>query len=235
MTPVKLRNPGFISYERAFHDMRLFNDTRDASTMDEIWMLEHPPVYTLGLAGRREHILDAGGIPVMQTDRGGQVTYHGPGQLVIYLLLDMKRLGIGVREYVTLLEQSVIDMLAEMRINAARRSRAPGVYVEDRKIAALGVRIRRGCCYHGLALNLNMDLKPFSGINPCGYEGLEVAQLNDYGICMTVHDAGERLLPYLMRHLGLERHCRKDTPLHSGYNHADLQARGNTSVGKNAA
>lgn len=235
MTPVKLHKPGLVPYDRAFRDMRLFNDTRDVSTMDEIWILEHPPVYTLGLAGRREHILDPGGTPVMQTDRGGQVTYHGPGQLVIYLMLDMKRLGIGVREYVTRLEQSVIDMLAEMRINGARRSRAPGVYVDDRKIAALGVRIRRGCCYHGLALNVDMDLNPFAGINPCGYEGLEVTQLSHYGVRMTVQEAGERLLPYLMRHLGLERYCRKETPLHSGYNHADLQAQGDTSVGTNVA
>lgn len=222
MIPVDLRTPGLVDYERAYHDMRRFNDARDGSTMDEIWIVEHPPVYTLGLAGRREHILDGGGMPVIQTDRGGQVTYHGPGQLVMYLLLDMKRLGIGVREYVSLLEQSVIDMLAEMNINAARRARAPGVYVDDCKIAALGVRIRRGCCYHGLALNVDMDLEPFAGINPCGYEGLEVTQLSHYGIHMTVHEAAERLLPFLMRHLGLELHCSNDAPLVADSSRAEL-------------
>ncbi|MEX2523508.1 MAG: lipoyl(octanoyl) transferase LipB [Gammaproteobacteria bacterium] len=224
MIPARLQTRGLIAYERAYRDMRLFNDTRDGSSLDELWVLEHPPVYTLGLAGRREHVIDAGGIPVIQTDRGGQVTYHGPGQLVIYLMLDMKRLAVGVREYVTLLEQSMIDMLAEMRINAARRSRAPGVYVDDRKIAALGVRIRRGCCYHGLALNVDMDLKPFTGINPCGFEGLEVTQLSHYGVCMTVHDAAERLLPLLMRHLGLECSSKEDMPLHTVQNQAEIGA-----------
>lgn len=205
MITVKLRQPGRVPYEQAYRDMRHFNDGRDGSTMDEIWLLEHPPVYTLGLAGRREHILDAGPVPVIATDRGGQVTYHGPGQLIVYLLLDMKRLRIGVREYVTLLEQSVIDTLAGMGLPAARRTGAPGVYVDGRKIAALGVRIRRGCCYHGLALNVDMDLEPFSGIDPCGYRGLEVTQLSDYGIRMSLQEAADELLPSLMRHLGLEQ------------------------------
>lgn len=159
--------------------MRGFNDARGPDTEDQLWLLEHPPVFTLGQAGRLEHLLDVGTIPVVHSDRGGQVTYHGPGQLIAYLLLDLRRRGIGVRRLVDLLEQSVIDLLARQGIESNARSDAPGVYVEGAKIASLGLRVRDGCCYHGLALNVAMDLQPFQRINPCGHPDLQVTQLSD--------------------------------------------------------
>lgn len=215
MKTVNVRFPGRVDYEKAWRAMQAFNDERRADTTDEIWCLEHPPVYTLGLAGRTEHILDAGGVPVVQTDRGGQVTYHGPGQLVVYLLLDLKRSGIGIRYYVHLLEQAVIDMLAGLSVDAGRRARAPGVYVDGKKIAALGVRVRGGGCYHGLALNVDMDLSPFDGINPCGYEALEVTQISDYGTSLTTREAAACLLPEMTKLLGYERHhTQTDPPRH---------------------
>ncbi|MEJ2761593.1 MAG: lipoyl(octanoyl) transferase LipB [Gammaproteobacteria bacterium] len=201
MKTVYLRHLGREEYGPTYRAMQAFNSGRRQDTMDEIWCLEHQPVYTLGLSGRTEHILSAGDIPVVHADRGGQVTYHGPGQLVVYLLLDLKRRGIGVKRYVHLLEQSVIDLLAGLSISAARRDGAPGVYVDEKKIAALGVRVRGGCCYHGLALNVDMDLAPFSGINPCGYPALEITQIRDYGISLTTREAADRLLPELMKHL----------------------------------
>jgi len=201
-----------MDYEPAYQAMQAFNAARQPDTVDEIWCLEHAPVYTLGLAGRTEHVLDAGDIPVVKVDRGGQVTYHGPGQLVVYLLLDLKRSGIGIRDYVQRLEQSVIDMLAGLDLDGARRDRAPGVYVDGRKIAALGVRVRRGCCYHGLALNVAMDLAPFRGIDPCGYRGLEVTQISDYGISMTAREAAGYLLPQLRRQLGYQHFQREQEP-----------------------
>jgi len=204
MKNVYLRHLGRVEYEPAYRAMRAFNNGRREDTVDEIWCLEHPPVYTLGLAGRDEHVLAAGDVPVFHTDRGGQVTYHGPGQLVAYVLLDLKRSGIGIKHYVHLLEQSVIDMLAGLSISAARRAGAPGVYVEERKISALGVRVRGGCCYHGLALNVDMDLAPFSGIDPCGYPGLEITQIRDYGVDLNPREAADRLLPELMKHLGFK-------------------------------
>ncbi len=158
--------------------MQTFTASRDSDTPDEIWMLQHPPVFTLGLAGKREHILCDTDIPIIAIDRGGQVTYHGPGQLVAYLLVDLKRRGYGVRELVNRMEQAVIDLLADSDIRAERRARAPGVYVADAKIAALGLRIKQGRSYHGLALNVGMDLTPFSYINPCGYAGLAVTQVS---------------------------------------------------------
>lgn len=159
--------------------MQEFTDARDAETPDELWLLEHPPVYTLGRAARGEHLLDAGGIPVVQTDRGGQITYHGPGQLIAYTLFDLQRLGLGVRPFVNLLEQSIIDLLARLSIAAERRAGAPGVYVGGDKIAALGLRVRRGRSYHGISLNVAMDLAPFGGIDPCGFPGLGVTQVRD--------------------------------------------------------
>ena len=162
--------------------MQDFTATRGADTADEIWLLQHPPVFTLGLAGKREHILQITDIPIIPIDRGGQVTYHGPGQVVAYLLLDLKRRGYGVREMVARMEQAVIDLLADYGIAACRRERAPGVYVAEKKIAALGLRIKHGMSYHGLALNVDMDLSPFSHINPCGYAGLEATQLKDMGV-----------------------------------------------------
>ncbi|MFD2112364.1 lipoyl(octanoyl) transferase LipB [Thiorhodococcus fuscus] len=174
--------------------MRRFTDDRDRETLDEIWLLEHPPVFTLGQAGRREHLLDPGDIPVIQVDRGGQVTYHGPGQLVAYLLLDLRRIGFGVKRLVNLLEESVIDLLDTYGIHAARRQDAPGVYVAGAKIASLGLRVRNGCSYHGLALNVAMDLEPFRRINPCGYAGLAMTQVSDLVSGVSVADAGNTLI-----------------------------------------
>jgi lipoyl(octanoyl) transferase len=175
-----IRHLGRQPYESVWLDMQRFTDQRDNHTRDEIWTVEHPPVFTLGKSGKTEHLLNTGDISVVQVDRGGQVTYHGPGQLVVYVLLDLNRLKLGVRELVTRLENSVIDLLSEYGVQAESRQDAPGVYVAGRKIAALGLRVRRGCCFHGLALNVDMDLAPFSRINPCGYEGLEVTQLADF-------------------------------------------------------
>lgn len=157
--------------------MREFTSTRDNNTNDEIWLLQHPPVFTLGLNGKPEHILNAGDIPVVKCDRGGQVTYHGPGQLVVYTLLDLKRLKLGIKQLVTRLEQAVIDTLSMQQINAGRKPNAPGIYVDGAKIGALGLRVKRGCSYHGLSLNVSMDLEPFSRINACGFEDLESVQL----------------------------------------------------------
>ena len=161
--------------------MQGFTDARDSDTVDELWLVEHDPVFTLGQAGKDEHVLMPGDIPVIHVDRGGQVTYHGPGQIVLYPLLDLKRLGIGVRDYVCKIEQAIIDTLGEWNIGAERKAGAPGVYVNGAKVAALGIRVRRGCSFHGLAFNIDMDLEPFSRINPCGYAGLEVVSMSDLG------------------------------------------------------
>jgi lipoyl(octanoyl) transferase len=195
---------GRVDYAPTLEAMQRFTDTRDATTPDEIWLLEHPPVFTLGMAADRAHVLVAGDIPVVQTDRGGQVTYHGPGQLVMYPLLDLRRLGLSVRALVTTLEQSVINLLHPHGIAAQGRRDAPGVYVEGRKLASIGMRIRRGCSYHGLALNVNMDLSPFARINPCGMAGLEVTQLTALGVRGTVREFGEQLASQLMRLLGVD-------------------------------
>ena len=199
MNKVIIRQPGLQNYQYVHDAMVAFTDRRGPATADEIWCLEHEPVFTLGLAGKPEHLLDPGVIPVHKTDRGGQVTYHGPGQLVVYPLLDLKRLGVSIKEYVNLLEQAVIDFLATLDIHAERRQGMPGVYVADSKIAALGVRVRKGCCYHGLALNVSMDLSPFKRINPCGYPGLEVTQLADWGVDLTMDEAFEKFLPCLLQ------------------------------------
>lgn len=175
-----IRHLGHRAYESVWHDMQRFTEQRDKDTCDEIWVVQHPPVFTLGKSGKTEHLLDTADIPVVQVDRGGQVTYHGPGQLIIYVLLDINRLKLGVRELVTGLETSVINLLSEYGIVGESKREAPGVYVDGRKIAALGLRVRRGYCFHGLAFNVDMDLEPFSRINPCGYEGLEVVQLSDF-------------------------------------------------------
>jgi lipoyl(octanoyl) transferase len=180
--PVQVRRPGTLDYRRCWREMQAFTESRTATTADELWFLEHPPVYTLGRNGKDEHLLDPGTIPVLRVDRGGQVTYHGPGQLVVYTLLDLRRRQLGVQSLVNRLEQAVIDLLAGHAIIAERHSGAPGVYVEGRKIAALGLRVRKGCCFHGLSLNVNMDLSPFARINPCGYRGLQVTQLAELGI-----------------------------------------------------
>ncbi|MEK6663128.1 MAG: lipoyl(octanoyl) transferase LipB [Pseudomonadota bacterium] len=180
--PLIIKHLGRADYEPTWHAMQAFTAARGPDTPDEIWLLEHPPVFTLGLAGKREHILHTTDIPIIPIDRGGQVTYHGPGQVVAYLLLDLKRRGYGVRELVARMEQAVIDLLADYDVTAERRERAPGVYVAGKKIAALGLRIKHGMSYHGLALNVDMDLTPFTHINPCGYAGLEATQLKDLGV-----------------------------------------------------
>ena len=196
-----VKHLGQVDYTPTWQAMQAFTDTRTEHTPDELWCLEHPPVYTLGLAGKPEHLIMPSSIEVVKCDRGGQVTYHGPGQLVVYLMIDFKRMGIGVRELVRRIEQSVIDLLAELGITAYGDVNAPGVYVAGEKIASLGLRIKNGAVYHGLSLNVDMDLTPFSCINPCGYAGLKVTQLKDHGATLTVAETAERLLPHLERNL----------------------------------
>jgi lipoyl(octanoyl) transferase len=197
-----LRDLGRAEYLPTWQAMREFTAARTAETADELWIVEHPPVFTLGQGARRGHLLDPGELPVIATDRGGQVTYHGPGQLIAYLLFDLRRGGLGVKRLVNLLEQSVIDLLATQGIAAESRADAPGVYVAGAKIAALGLRIRGGCSYHGLALNVAMDLGPFGRINPCGYAGLRVTQVRDLvpgvavdGMADALVNALDALLP----------------------------------------
>ncbi len=177
-----LRRLGHQEYEAVWREMQAFTLERNANTADEIWIVEHPPVYTLGLNGKREHVLHIDNIPVIETDRGGQVTYHGPGQLVVYLLLDIERLQLGVRKVVSLLEHAMINTLSQYGIKAFAKPDAPGVYVNDNKIGSVGLRVKKGSCYHGLSLNNNMDLKPFDQINTCGYPSLEVTQLADLNV-----------------------------------------------------
>lgn len=183
-----LRNLGLQDYVAVWQQMQQFTAERATECADEIWVTEHHPVYTLGLNGKAEHLLTETDIPVVASDRGGQITYHGPGQLVIYLLADLRRLGSGPRQMVTILENAVIDTLKQYGIESRARADAPGVYVKGKKIASLGLRIKRGCCYHGLSLNNDMDLRPFKNINPCGYPGLEVTQLTDYSVKVHNHE-----------------------------------------------
>jgi lipoyl(octanoyl) transferase len=192
---------GRLEYEPTWRAMQSFTDTRTATTPDEIWLLEHPPVFTLGMNAAPEHVLCAGDIPVVQIDRGGQVTYHGPGQLVVYPLLDVRRAGLGVRQLVTALERAIIDLLASWNITALARRDAPGVYVDGRKVASIGLRIRRGSSYHGLAFNVAMDLEPFRRINPCGYSGLEVIDLRSLGVDASVQEVADALSPRLLASL----------------------------------
>ena len=180
-----IRNLGLQDYETSWKAMQHFTQERNAETPDEIWIVEHPPVYTLGLSGKREHLLNTGNIPVINSDRGGQVTYHGPGQVVIYTLLDIKRLNLGVRQLVTLLEQAMINTLADHGISAVSKADAPGVYVNDKKIGSIGLRIKKNCSYHGLSLNNDMDLSPFDHINTCGYSDLKVTQLSDLDVTIS--------------------------------------------------
>jgi lipoyl(octanoyl) transferase len=193
LSAVLIKRLGRVDYELTWRAMQAFTAARGPATPDELWLLEHPPVFTLGQAGRREHLLRPTEIPLIPIDRGGQITYHGPGQVVVYVLVDLKRRGYGVRELVQRMEQAVIDLLAESGIGSERRAGAPGVYVGGAKIAALGLRIKHGCSYHGLALNVDMDLAPFSLINPCGYTGLAVTQTRDHGIPDMPERLGERL------------------------------------------
>jgi lipoyl(octanoyl) transferase len=180
-----IRNLGLQDYETSWQAMQRFTQERNADTPDELWIVEHFPVYTLGLSGKREHLLNTGNIPVINSDRGGQVTYHGPGQLVIYSLLDIKRLNLGVRQLVTVLEQAMIGTLADNGIIAVSKADAPGVYVNDKKIGSIGLRIKKNCSYHGLSLNNDMDLSPFDHINTCGYSDLKVTQLSDLGVTIS--------------------------------------------------
>lgn len=200
--PIEVRQLGPSDYGECWAEMKAFTNRRDAGTPDQLWLTEHPPVFTQGLNGRAEHLLDPGDIPVVQIDRGGQVTYHGPGQLVLYCLLDLPRLGLGVKGLVGQIERAIIELLQGYSLSAQARLGAPGVYVGEAKIAALGLRIRKGCCYHGLSLNVDMDLEPFTRINPCGYSGLQVTQLRDLDIDVGVAEAGLALANILVRNLG---------------------------------
>ncbi len=198
-----VRDLGLIEYEPAWQAMQRFTNTRGPATDDEVWLLQHLPVFTQGQAGKAEHLLLPGDIPVVQADRGGQVTYHGPGQLVCYLLLDVRRLGIGVRELVSRIEQSLIDLLASYDVQAVAKPDAPGVYVNGAKIASLGLRIRSGRSFHGLALNVDMDLEPFGRINPCGYAGMAMTQLADLiARPVALSEVSDRLREQLVKHLG---------------------------------
>ncbi len=197
-----LRELGRVPYLDTWQQMQDFTQNRDDSTPDEIWLLEHEPVYTQGQAGKAEHVLNAGDIPVVQADRGGQVTYHGPGQLVIYLLLNLRRKGLGVRDLVDLMERSVVELLAEYGVEAYPKPDAPGVYVGDAKICSLGLRVRRGCSFHGLALNLAMDLDPFLRINPCGYAGMAMTQLSNLVPQLDSTAASRRLGDILINKIG---------------------------------
>jgi lipoyl(octanoyl) transferase len=203
-----IRRLGLTAYEPTWRAMQAFTDARTAETPDEIWLTEHPSVYTLGLAGRREHLLRDNGIPAIKVDRGGQITYHGPGQLVVYLLCDLRRSRQGVRAFVRTLEGAVVKWLDALGISAYGRPAAPGVYVRatgnEAKIAALGLKVRNGCTYHGLAVNVAMDLAPFADIDPCGYPGLAVTQLADLGVARTVELAGAEFAPVLAAALAAE-------------------------------
>lgn len=200
---MRIRDLGRAEYEATWRAMQDFTRDRSAETSDELWFVEHPPVFTLGLAGREEHVLDAGDIPVVRIDRGGQVTWHGPGQLVAYALIDLRRAGYGVKSLVRRLEQSVIDLLANEAVIAARREGMPGVYVNDEKVAAVGLRVARGCSYHGIALNVSAELGAFSRINPCGYPGLTATRLADLGVRDTLPDVRVKWERTLLENLAL--------------------------------
>jgi lipoyl(octanoyl) transferase len=200
---IVVRTLGRRAYEPLWRAMQQFTELRGPETPDEIWFTEHPPVFTLGLNAKREHLLSPGDIPVVQIDRGGQVTYHGPGQLMIYPLLDLKRAGLGIRDLVSGLEQSVIDLLRTFDVESRSRADAPGVYADGRKVASIGLRVRRGASYHGMALNVDLDLEPFSRINPCGMRGLAVTDLRRLNVDIDLAAAGESLLGHLLRHLHL--------------------------------
>lgn len=203
LQPILIRHLGLIDYQTAFNKMRHFTEERTDETADEIWLLQHPPVFTQGMNGKAEHLLSPGEIPVVEVDRGGQVTYHGPGQLVIYLLLDLRRRNLGVRQVVSAMEKAVIALLKSYGLDSEARQDAPGVYVGGKKIASLGLRVRRKGCYHGLSLNVDMDLEPFQRINPCGYRGLDVTQLRELGVNDSLDEIAEKLVSRLSEHLNL--------------------------------
>lgn len=199
-----VKNLGEELYTETWQAMKKFTDSREAHAPDEIWFVQHPPVFTLGQAGKVEHLLTPGDIPVVHSDRGGQVTYHGPGQLVCYLLIDVRRRKLGVRDLVTAIEQSIVQLIKAYGVVSESKREAPGVYVNGRKLAALGLRIRKGCSYHGLSLNVDMDLKPFSNINPCGFEGLEVIDMKRLGIDRSMTEVMEALTDILIRQIGYD-------------------------------
>jgi lipoyl(octanoyl) transferase len=201
---VTIRQLGLVDYDETFAAMKDFTDRRDSKTADEIWLLQHRPVYTLGLNADPAHVIAPDDIPVVKADRGGQVTYHGPGQLVVYTLIDLKRAGLGIRELVSALENSVIALVGRHGIDAAARCDAPGVYVDGRKLASVGLRIRRGCSYHGLSLNVSMDAEPFTRINPCGFDDLSVTQLADLGVPIDFDAIGADLTALFVAELGLD-------------------------------
>lgn len=201
MSSIRIRNLGLQDYEPVWRDMQDFTNSRNSDTTDEIWFAQHKPVFTLGVNASRDHVLAPGDIPVVQIDRGGQVTYHGPGQLMIYPLIDLRRAGIGVRPLVTALEQSVVDLAADYGIAAASRCDAPGVYVDGVKVASIGLRIRRGASFHGMALNVDVDLEPFSRINPCGFTDLEVTDLKRLGVENDLERVREKLLAHFLKHI----------------------------------
>jgi len=196
-----IRKLGLCDYLETWEAMKSFTKNRQAETQDELWILEHKPVFTLGTNGKREHVLDSGDIPIVNIDRGGQVTYHGPGQLVIYLLLNLHRRKLGVRKLVSIIEDSIIQLLASYQIKALNDPKAPGVYIDGKKVAALGLRVSRGYTTHGMSLNVDMDLSPFSGINPCGYENLEVIQCRDLGITSPLPQLADELVSLLQEQL----------------------------------
>jgi len=198
---LKIRQLGLQDYQQTWAAMKTFCIERDADTCDEVWFVQHPPVFTQGISGKAEHILASSDIPIVQTDRGGQITYHGPGQLVMYVLFDLRRLGINVRALVDLLENITINSLKMYGLNANARKDAPGVYISAKKIASLGLRVKKGCSYHGLSINIDMDLSPFQLINPCGYEGLEITKLSDYGVNCLPEDFAAMLLHELQNKL----------------------------------
>lgn len=224
LPPLQVRELGLLDYQAVWQAMQEFTDTRTPDTPDALWSVQHPPVFTQGQAGKAEHVLNPGNIPVVQVDRGGQVTYHGPGQIVLYPLLDLRRLDLGVRELVTLIEQSIIDTLAGFGVHAQRQSGAPGVYVQEAKIAALGLRVRRGCSFHGLSFNIDMDLEPYTRINPCGFEGLKVIQLASL-VPVTLAEARDRLINGLADLLGYHERLDYDVglPVADSENKADAK------------
>jgi len=209
--PLHIKALGMVDYEPTWRAMQRFTAERTADTVDEIWLVQHPPTYTQGQAGKPEHLLNPTDIPVVKIDRGGQITYHGPGQIVAYLLLDLRHWKINVRELVRLMEQAVVDLLAEYGVKAEGRDDAPGVYVGDAKIAALGLKIKNSCSYHGLSFNVDMDLTPFANINPCGYEGLKVTQCIEQGVTVPLEELQAELTQNLVH--GLQRHLDKKRQL----------------------
>ena len=200
-----IKNLGLQSYFPVWQAMQDFTEQRKADTDDEIWLLEHPPVFTLGRNGKAEHLLKSTDIPLINIDRGGQITYHGPGQMIVYLLIDIKRRGLGVRKLISLIEQSIINTLADYQLSAYAKKEAPGVYIGEAKIAALGLRIKKGCSFHGLSLNVAMDLSPFKTINPCGYKELQIVQLSDYVADVQLLQVQQKLISYLAKAMGYAR------------------------------